>query len=170
MTLQAVLYSPLSPESYSRPCRDLGRAGIGAELAGLEYRALWNLYWLSDPALDTFISGWGDGPRLNLKMLSACGAALKQKSAGFLIRDMLLTTTPDDFVQHVCLRRAHHAHLVPFKLVGARWLETIRQRAGMYRGLVKETGNIVYAQFGKKPSVTTPGQSAIIMPIAYLKN
>lgn len=167
MSTQAVLYSPQPPQDYSRPCPDLGRAGIGAELSGKGHRALWNLYFLSDPALDGFVRGWETSPRLNLKMLAACGKALGQELDGYAVRELVLVRSPQGFVEH--LMRAEHAHLAPYRLAKAAWVRTVQARAQLYRGSLKQQGTVVYANFGQRPTqapVTMSGQSAIIMTLA----
>jgi hypothetical protein len=166
----AVLYSPLPPEDYSRPCPDLGRAGIGAELSSDEHRAVWNLYFLSDPALDGFISGWETSARVNMKMLAACGKALSQKLDGYTVRELVLVRSPQGFVEHVM--RAKHTHLAPYRLAKAKWVETIRARAQLYRGSVKQEGTVVFVNFGQRPTqavVTSAPESAKIMPLAFPK-
>lgn len=171
--MNPLLYSPRLPQEYSRPTSEGYRAGIGAELQGDEHRALWNLYWLSDEAVDSFIGDWENGPRINMKMLAACGTALGQNSGGLLVRDLVLSSNPKDLVQHLLLHKHYYEHLAPYRLAGWSWVLSIQERSNFFRGVLSTDGSVVYANFGgasQKESVTAPGHSAKIMPLALKKS
>jgi hypothetical protein len=169
--LKALVYSPKGPQEYSRPTVDGWRAGIGAELAGEEHRALWNLYWLSDEALDCFLTDWDAGALPDLEMLAACGKALDQQAGGEMIRGLVLTLTPAEFVAHILKHDCKH--LAPYRYAGWSWLKLLQARAELYRGVAKVEGSVVYANFGgrsQNQGVTTSGRSATIMPLALKKS
>lgn len=162
----ALLYSPRPPEAYSRRCGEVGLVGVGIELSGEECRAAWNLYYLSDPAVDSFLTGWGSGPSLDIEMLRACMRAQHQKLGGEIVRDVVLREPAPVFAQLVASRP--HKHLAPYRLGREKWLATITARAGHYRGLVAIQGNLITGSFGRK--MTKPPGSAIIMPLSFPKS
>lgn len=163
----APLYSPFPPEAYSRPCGK-GHAGIGYELRALEARPLWNLFWLSEPKLDEFLEG---GPRslIDMRVLTACRRALEQDLAGRAVKAWMVGH-PMLFAG--ALKRPRAAkQLVPYKIFGAQWVETVMSRAQECRGRIFTDGVIEYANFGGRPyDVTLAGNSAKIMTLAFKKN
>lgn len=163
---EAPLYSPLPPEAYSRPSGK-GRAGVGFELRAPAARPLWNLYWLSEPKLDEFLTG---GPRslIDLRLVRACRLALDQAVAGKLVGEWMHHYHPIAFAGAL---QSKHKHLEPYKLLGAQWVEIVSARAWICRGLVAANGPVHYANFGgKEVDVTLAGNSARIMTLAFKKN
>jgi hypothetical protein len=165
MQNQALLYSPYLPEIYSRPCSD-GRAGIGYELRSVASRPLWNLYWLSEPRLDEFLKG-GPSSLIDFQMYGACKVALEQTVCGEFVRDLVLGLPASVFVQRV--KANPHQHLAPYELRGRAWLHALVKRASAARGVQREDANVLYAGFGGRAPVTTPGHSARIMTLALRK-
>jgi hypothetical protein len=169
------LYSPREPAAYSRPCLELGGSvGIGAEMGGSEVRAQWNLFWLSEPRLDLFLSDattWQTAPSIDPKLLVACYQAVKQHLEGSVISDLLIELTPHNFVKRV--KSCRHDHLAPYRLLGLRWIETIEARAKLFRGITAEAGKVTYASFGRKlcdqKKETPPTTQATIMTLALRK-
>jgi hypothetical protein len=144
-----LLYSPHPPDAYTRPCCELDKVGIGVEMSGPERLPQWNLYWLSDAALDDFLVDYATWRRatetIDLKMLEACFAATKQKLGGKLVEDLLRSLTPVEFVAYVKGHR--HRHLGPYKLRGPAWLALIEQRSKQFRGVLAKSGNVFRTNF-----------------------
>jgi hypothetical protein len=169
-----LLYSPQPPIAYTRVCAELGRVGIGVEMQREDMRAQWNLYWLSDPALDNFLADddqWQTAATIDTELMMACCKATRQQVGGELLSRLLLSLTPEDLVERVL---AHdYTHLHPFQLRGNAWILAIRQRSQMFRGALREEGSVVYAAFAKRPTdlkiATTPTRSATIMTLASRK-
>lgn len=162
-----LLYSPLPPEAYSRKCEKDGSTGIGYQMRNPEQRALWNLYWLSEPRLDEFLNG-GPFSRLDFKMYTACKKALEQQSGGRLLADLVQSLAPPVFAEHIASNE--HKDLEPFKLGGVAWLKGIRARAEVFRGIVSAQGNAYFVRFTPKLGVTAPAESAKIMTLAFTKS
>jgi len=168
-----LLYSPLSPEAYTRYSEKMGgRFGVGRELAFEGRRPQWNLYWLSDPAVDHFLddeAAWQSAPAIDFKLFQACcKAAYAQKVGDTQLYSMLTMLTPEKLVE--AIKANPHKHLAPFKLRGAAWLDMMQERAQKFRGAVAFVGNVQHVAFGKKVTnakfeTRTPG-SATIMPFA----
>lgn len=148
MSQEKQTYSPLPPEdySYSAPCNQ--RAGIGYEMSTPEERAAWNLYWMSDPAIDDLALLEPKGAQLDYKMLARCYEALDQELGGFKVRELLETLTPTAFVERV--KANDHKHLAPYAFAGEAWLRTIGERARAPRGLIEQVGKVFYAQFRRR--------------------
>jgi hypothetical protein len=170
--MSEMLYSPRTPMDYTRVNEDGLPFGIGRELAGEGRRAWWNLYWLSDPAVDEFLQSeevWLAGDVLiSFDLVKACALSVKQELGGRPMAELLVTLTPTQFLAHL---EAHsYEHLEVFKVGGAGWLRTARDRAGLYRGSVSEDGKVVYASFGRKVADEKVEQSfsgsATIMPLS----
>jgi hypothetical protein len=167
-----MLYSPHPPMSYSRDDGEGQNIGVGRELAGEDRRAWWNLYWLSDPAIDFFLkvgADWNAAPSISFDMvLAAAKTVNKQKLGGEMIAPMLLTLTPTAFVQR--LRQHKHDHLYVAKVHGPGWLDLVSERAQGYRGSVSTEGKVAFVNFGRKPVDQKVQQpilgSATIMPLA----
>ena len=167
-------YSPRPPEAYSRPCSELGRVGIGFEMRAPERRAGWNLYWLSDPALDDFIAGdvaWAAGEPIDMRILQACVKATKQEAGSELVGELLLRLKPTAFVQR--LHETGYKHLAPYRLRRDAWIKTISARANLFRGLVVREGTVHHVQFGQgvsqKKDETAAPISATIMTLEFRK-
>jgi hypothetical protein len=159
------LYSPFPPEAYSRSCGKT-RAGVGFELRAIERRPLWNLYWLSEPKLDELAAG--HPAKVDMELLRACGAALKQKLEDRLVSAWMQSEHPLMFAGAL---RASYRHLEPYKLRGRAWINTVLERAYGCRGVMAQDGPIVHVNFGGRTSdVTLAGNPAKIMPLAFKKN
>lgn len=165
----APLYSPFPPLEYSRLCPQVGRVGVGVELSAPEDRAAWNLYYLSDPGVDSFVNEWDAGPGPDLEMLSACSRALGQSLSGRFVSTWLAELPSREFAMLLSGASCHH--LAPYVLRGNAWVETVKSRAALFRGLVRAEGSVKYAQFAGRPitKVTRPSDSAIIMPLSLRK-
>ena len=162
------LYSPHPPEAYSRPNGKDARAGVGYMLRAHAQRALWNLYWLSEPKVDLLLDQRKGAlaPKLDLRVLTACNRTLARAVGGVRVEELVALVSPIEFVGW--LERKGCRHLETHKLLGAAWLETMRGRSGMFRGVTGTSSNVSFVQFGQRP-VTTDGRSAKIMPLASRK-
>ncbi len=158
------LYSPFPPETYSRP-DGKSRAGVGYMLRGPVNRALWNLFWLSEPRVDELLSG-GPHALLDLDMLKACDESLEQTLGGEFVRDYMLNQPAQVFGN--ALRNHPHTHLAPYQLRRYQWVHTVAKRALGRRGAIADVGNVTFAEFGGL--VTTFEGSAKIMPLALRKS
>jgi hypothetical protein len=171
--MNCLIYSPRPAEEYSRLAADGERLGVGAELASLDHRALWNLYWLSDDAVDSFIDGtWEQSPRINFRMVGACGKALNRSVGGVSVREVVLMLNPIELLERFAANAADVKRLPPYRLAGQAWLDTLTRRCGLFRGVAKVEGSVIYAQFGRsqKDNVTGAARSAKIMPLALTKS
>lgn len=161
------LYSPYPPVDYSRKDAEGVRFGIGAEMQSLNRRALWNLYWLSDPNVDSLLADdvtWSAAPAVDYELLEACGGSLNQRIADETVGSLVMSLPAREFVRTVHMN--DHAHLKPFALRGAAWLHTISQRAaGMIRGRAMVIDGVVWANFGRKESKTKSAGPSTITPI-----
>jgi hypothetical protein len=153
---------------------ELGPVGIGAEMDRPDMRAQWNMYWLSDPAVDQFLvddEQWLTAPTIDIPLMMACCASVRQKLGGEPLARLLLSLNPQRLVLRI--KSQPHEHLAPFKLVGAPWLATIESRAGLFRGAVSQSGSVVEVSFARRPSdlkiETAPERSATIMTLASRK-
>ncbi len=136
------LYSPHRPEAYTQ--YDMG---VGREFIGLECRAAWNLYWLSDPAVDSFLTPEGpDGIRLDV--FKAAFLDSKQRVGKHELATLMLHMPASAAV--TLIKASPHKHLALFKLDGAGWLRTIVERAGQVRGVSAVAGNISFVSFSRK--------------------
>lgn len=172
--LGLLLYSPHPPAHYTRPCAVLGRVGIGAEMDRPEVRPQWNLFWLSEPKLDSFLGNnvtWQTAPNIDAELLAACYEAVRQPVDGALLGELLVFMPPPDFVKY--LRGRRYDHLAPFKLRGEAWLKTMEERAKTFRGTVAKDGKVTYINFAPKQldekEQTKPKRSARIMTLALRK-
>lgn len=144
-------FSPRPPEDYSVQTVEDGPIGVGFELRRPEHRALWNLYWLSEPRLDEFLQG-GPTSVLNFDMYKACRAALSQVVDGVPLETLLDRLSPTQ----LAAKLEGATHLEPFKLGGAAWLDTVRARSATVRGVVREQAGVVHVNFSRKVGVTSP--------------
>ncbi len=125
--MKAIRYSPHPPEAYSRVDRD-GRFGAGLEFVGSQYLPWWNLYWLSEPALDALMlpeDEWLAAPPMDPRLPQATAEALAQTLGGVPMQT-LLTRPPSVFLQR--LKGSPHTHLEPYKLLGAAWVARVGDR------------------------------------------
>lgn len=153
MSVTGILYSPLPPESYVRRDSSGTAFGVGAELAGVDRRAWWNLYWLSDPGVDGFLVTEGDWPKAesidHRVLIAASTTARKEELGGAPMAKLLVSMAPAALVE---LLESHgHGHLTVAQVVGAGWLNTVKARALLYRGQVSDKGNVVGVNFGARP-------------------
>lgn len=172
--VQPTLYSPHPPEAYTRPDNDIdtpGLCGVGLEFCAPERRAAWNLYWLSDPAVDNFLlaeAEWACSKGIDFDLMSACLQAMQQDLGGVPMKALLSEGTAGEFAEH--LRRHPHKHLAPHKLRGETWLMTVGERAANARGALILHGNLYNVNFTRKPGLVTDATvepiSATIMPLA----
>lgn len=167
-----MLYSPYPPAAYTRPNEDGHSIGIGRELGFEGQRALWNLYWLSDPRIDFYLGDdahWADAPVIKWEFIKETAKTVnRQKLGGVMVGPMLLTLTPTQFVDR--LNESKHDHLFVARVFGAGWLDTVTQRSKLYRGTLAVEGTVRYANFGRRPVDQKVEQvltgSATIMPLA----
>lgn len=148
---EGLLYSPHPPIAYSVMDPKGYRFGIGRELSSEGRLAWWNLYWLSDPAVDRFLDDAEARSKeiggVSLEMVTACAEATKQNLGKFVLGDLLITLKPTELIQRV--KDNPHSHLAPYKLAGEAWVKTIEERSRLSRGVLSKTDGVVYANFGK---------------------
>jgi len=176
MNTESKLYSPWPPEHYTRPDTDNApyTVGVGREFLEPGRRPAWNLYWLSDPAVDHFLladTEWASAEPIDMKLLAACFQATRQVVRGSPLHELLTTLTPMDFARFLRIApKAEVEALEPFKLRGAAWLMTLTERAAGARGVLVTEGNVTTGNFTRKPSLvadeTAAPTSAKIMPLA----
>lgn len=174
LAVPSMLYSPYPPSHYTRPCSEIGRVGIGTEMACAGARAPWNLFWLSEPAVDHFLddqAAWATAEPINLDMLAAAFEACTQRLEGMLVGDLIMSSPAPEFVRVV--KWGNHRHLAPYRLRGEEWLRTIDERSKLYRGVVGHTGTVAYLNFRQRPpdlkEETRRSGSATIMTLAFRK-
>lgn len=142
MNEELQLYSPHRPEAYTQ-----GGLGVGREFIGRECRAAWNLYWLSDPAVDSFLRPTGpEGIRLDV--FKAAFLTSAQEAGGRKLAEILVQQSALQAVEFI---KSHpHRHLALFELDGAGWLRTMLDRVGHLRGMSAVAGNVSFVSFGRK--------------------
>lgn len=170
---ESLLYSPHEPGAYTRVGSDGLAYGIGRELSFEGRRAWWNLYWLSDPAVDCFLDdeeAWAKSAEgVSHEMLTACAKAAKQKLGKVMLGSLLHTLKPTELIQRV--KDNPHTHLAPYKLAGKTWLKTIEERSRLFRGVLSEMDKVVYVSFGKKAAdlkvEEKPMGLAAVIPLSF---
>lgn len=160
------VYSPESPRAYAKLYNG-HLIGLGTHGEVRRDRAVWNLLWLSDPAIDRLLN-WPEDKVGSMPLLSpwlapcvaTVGQQLGENSVGVLLRSLSAPL----FVERV--KREDHAHLAVVKHGGASWLRVAEVRSRNAREIERVVGNVSFIDFRKdKKSVAADVRSAIILSL-----
>jgi hypothetical protein len=125
--MKGIRYSPYPPERYSRE-DESGRFGVGLEFVDEQFLPWWNLYWLSEPAVDALMlpdNEWHASKPCDLRLPEVTAEALGQKLGGVPLQ-ALLRQPAHVFLQQ--LKASPHKHLKPYKLLGEAWTTCVLER------------------------------------------
>lgn len=137
-----MLFSPRPPKSYGP---------MGVALAAPHDVAHWNLLWLSWPEIDT-APKVANGPLFLAVYKTYAQLQLWPNPQGGprLIHQLLHVGPPHDFVMR--LLAGQWQALPLFLLLGLPWRDSLLARAGQGPAGALTCGNVVYAQFGRRPA------------------
>jgi hypothetical protein len=118
---------------------------LSTMLSSPSQRALWNLYWLSEPKLDDVLNG-APSSVLDPELLRVCDIALEQTVGGLFVRELVTDADPTAFAR--ALENSPYTHLAPYELRGWTWAEIVKLRSRKLRGARVTQGNVTYVNFG----------------------
>jgi len=140
------IYSPRPPIAYQIKGQE--SCEVSWLLSLPESHAVWNLFWLSVPAVD-------DIPHLGLRWWTSYKA--KPLAAATVVKDVMgcevlyrkLMMPPHRFVEW--FRRAEHTAYESFTLFGStHWVETVLKRANSVALATAIEGNVIYGRFANQ--------------------
>jgi hypothetical protein len=138
-------YSPRPLTNYIRKSASGEPAGL-ATSAWLENPAVWNLFYLSEPQVE-ICATWPQDDIHNIPqhsdMLWPCVLLCR---TNLKIAEWLVSMSAVEFV--AAIKKENYREMPPYRMLGEQWLEIMEIKARGPRGISKQEGNLITANFG----------------------